>query len=278
MTTIPSPYYGGGQVPNPADVIQTVGSPSTNLINLGLGTLAVDNAAGVIYGLVSKGSGSATWVALGGGSSSGIVTIDGNTGSVKAATVSIVGANAGVPLSFAGSGSMDVLTATITPGAALVATLTGTTGGAVVPTAGNINILGTANEMVFTGAGSTLTCSITSPFTAPGAINATAGAITATNGNLVLGTAGNKLVSTSVATTTTGGANSFGSVALVGGTATVATTAVTANSLIFVTCQALGTVAVASGYAVTAKTAATSFVITASAGTDTSTVAWFIVN
>ena len=100
----------------------------------------------------------------------------------------------------------------------------------------------------------------------------------AANGNLVLGTAGNKILSTSVATTTTAGANSFGSVALVGGTATVATTAVTANSLIFATVQALGTVTAAQAIAITAKTAGTSFVITSAGATDTSTIAWLIVN
>lgn len=163
-------------------------------------------------------------------------------------------------------------------------------------------INGTANQITASTTAGTTTLSIPAVFIAPGSIastttitagtslasttsttagttlTATLGNITATNGNLVLGTAGNKIVSTSVATTTTGGANSFGSVALVGGTATVATTAVTANSLIFLTSQALGTVAVASGLAVTAKTPATSFVITASQVTDTSTIAWLIVN
>lgn len=120
--------------------------------------------------------------------------------------------------------------------------------------------------------------SVTGSLTAGTTITATLGAITATNGNFVLGTAGNKVISTSVATTTTGGANSFGSVALVGGTATVATSAVTANSLIYLTCQALGTVIIASALAVTSKSANTNFVITASDATDTSTIAWFIVN
>jgi len=139
-------------------------------------------------------------------------------------------------------------------------------------------INGTANQITASTTSGTTTLSIPSTFIAPGSISATLGNITATNGNLVLGTAGNKIVSTSVATTTTAGANSFGSVALVGGTATVATTAVTANSLIFLTSQALGTVTVASALDVTAKTAGTSFVITASQGTDTSTIAWMIVN
>ncbi len=68
-----------------------------------------------------------------------------------------------------------------------------------------------------------------------------------------------------------------GVVNLSGGTATVNTTKVTANSMIFLTPQVLGTVTIASGYAVTARTAGTSFTITASAATDTSTMAWWIV-
>ncbi len=69
----------------------------------------------------------------------------------------------------------------------------------------------------------------------------------------------------------------MGVATLVGGTVVVSTTAVTANSRIFLTTQSLGTVAVASALAVTARTAATSFTITASAPTDTSVIAWMLV-
>jgi hypothetical protein len=46
-----------------------------------------------------------------------------------------------------------------------VVTLTGTSGGAISPSAGNINILGTANQIVFAGSGSTLTASFAGPYT-----------------------------------------------------------------------------------------------------------------
>ncbi len=69
----------------------------------------------------------------------------------------------------------------------------------------------------------------------------------------------------------------MGVATLVGGTVVVSTTAVTANSRIFLTTQSLGTVAVASALAVTARTGATSFTITASAPTDTSVIAWMLV-
>jgi collagen type VII alpha len=131
-----------------------------------------------------------------------------------------------------------------------------------------------------TGADPSFTASpsVTGSLTAGTTLTATLGNITATNGNLVLGTAGNKQVYTSVGTTTAAGANSAGTVALVGGTATVATTAVTASSLVRLTCQALGTVTAPSALACTTKTAGTSFVILASQATDTSTIFWEIVN
>lgn len=141
------------------------------------------------------------------------------------------------------------------------------------------NTLGTSNAASWSTAGA---------LTNSGAITSTAGAITATNGNLVLGTSGNKIISSSVATTTTAGDNSFGSVTLVGGTATVSTTAVTANSLIYIWRQSIGaTGAAALGMlAIGTITASTSFIInalqtadaTALQASDVSVVGWMIVN
>lgn len=91
----------------------------------------------------------------------------------------------------------------------------------------------------------------------------------ATDGDFLIRTAGRGLQVKE-------GANAkMGSVALVAGAATVATTAVTANSRILVTSQVDGG---APGFLrVSARVAGTSFTITSSSGTDTSTVAWFIV-
>jgi hypothetical protein len=214
-----------------------------------------------------------------------------------------------------------------------IVTLTGGTGGALSPTAGNMNLLGTANQITSTGSGSTITLSIPAAFTAPGSIvatttiestttmtagtgltvttgnlvasagnisatlgsitaattlTATLGAITATNGNLVLGTAGNKILSTSVASTTAAGANSFGKVTLVDGTATVSTTSVTANSIILLTRQGVGATGANAlgGLSVGTIVASTSFVINAWSQanatvletTDVSSIGWMIVN
>jgi hypothetical protein len=130
--------------------------------------------------------------------------------------------------------------------------------------------------------------SVTGSITAGTTLTATLGNITATNGNLVLTAAGNKMVRTSVGTTTTAGANSIGSVTLVGGTATVATTAVTTNSLIQIWRQSIGaTGAAALGeLSIGTITNGTSFVINAAlpatatslATTDVSVVGWEIIN
>ena len=92
-----------------------------------------------------------------------------------------------------------------------------------------------------------------------------------TNGNLTFGTAGNKI---NMATGSNASAGTSG--AMTAGTITISTTAVTANSLIFLTHASLGgTQGILS---VGTITAATSFVINSSSATDTGTVNWWIIN
>lgn len=147
-----------------------------------------------------------------------------------------------------------------------------------------VDVDGTTNQVNVSNVGGVATVSLPTALVAPGSVTATTsltatlGNITATNGNLVLTAAGNKVVHTSMGTTSAAGANSAGTVALVAGTVVVSTTAVTANSQIHLTCQALGTVTAPSALAVTAKSAGTSFTILASQNTDTSTIFWEIVN
>ena len=68
MSTLPqyTPYYGGGQVGNPSNVIRTSGPPSTKLTEDRIGTMAIDNAAGQGYILVSKSGGNNTWAQISG--------------------------------------------------------------------------------------------------------------------------------------------------------------------------------------------------------------------
>lgn len=138
------------------------------------------------------------------------------------------------------------------------------------------------------GAGHFTTLDTTTTITAGTTITATLGAITATNGNFVKGTAGNKDIYTSLATTDAAGANSAGTVTLVGGTATIATTAVTADSKIRIYRQSIGATGAAAIGSLSIGTivAATSFVInsvsaadaTALVASDVSVVFWEIVN
>jgi hypothetical protein len=299
------PYYGGVQVSNPANVLNIptgVVAPSPNL-KVRNGTLAVQNSTGTIWGASTQSGGVVTWALLGGGTGA-LATLTGNSGGAiipLGGNITLVGSGA---LAFAGT--PNTLTGSITPGTALVATVTGGSGGALSPTAGNINLLGTANQITVAGAGSTETWSIPATFIAPGTIastttlhagtsfsagttiTATLGAITATNGNLVLTAAGNKMIRTSVATTTAAGANSIGSVTLVGGTATVNTTSVTASSLIQIWRQSIGaTGAAALGMlSVGTITGGASFVInalepadaTTPQATDVSVIGWEIIN
>jgi hypothetical protein len=69
----------------------------------------------------------------------------------------------------------------------------------------------------------------------------------------------------------------MGVATLVGGTVVVSTTAVTATSRVFLSGQSLGTVTAPSALIVSARTPGTSFTILASQATDTSVIAWELV-
>lgn len=92
------------------------------------------------------------------------------------------------------------------------------------------------------------------------------------NGNLILGTAGNKI------NITTGTNASVGKATLSGGTVTVSTTAVTASSLIFLTDATTGALTNIGTPTVGTIVAGTSFVINSSNPLDTSNINWLIIN
>lgn len=155
-------------------------------------------------------------------------------------------------------------------------------------------VAGTTDQITSTTLAGTATLTLPATVVAPGSVaasttlTATLGNITATNGNIVRGTAGNKDVYSSVATTIVAGANSAGTVTLAAGEAVVATTAVTANSIIRLYRQGIGaTGAAALGYVTLfAISAGVSFTIravqpataTTAQATDVSVIAWEIVN
>jgi len=206
-------------------------------------------------------------------------TIGGTT--PGAATFTNLTANGTVNLNTAGAGITSIGTGGT--GAVNIGNATGNTAITGTLTTSNTITALLGNIDAFLGSMSSGTS-----MTAGTSVTATLGNITATNGNFVKGTAGNKDVYTSVATTTAAGANSAGTVTLVGGTATVSTTAIAAGSKVRLTRQSVG----ATGanplgmLSVGTIVAATSFVInawsatdaTALAATDVSSIWWEIVN
>lgn len=282
-----TPYYGGGQVANPANVIFGTVSPPSNNAATGGGIIYINTTTGDVYV------------------------------SYKAGAWSIAGSQAGG-----------------------VATLTGDSGGAISPSTGNINLLGTANQITTTGAGSTITWSLPAAITAPGSLTTTtsltagsgftvsAGAVTVTSGtsainisadaaattvNLATGAAAKTLTigstNTTSATTIQSGSGNvtisggslkinsaakqlqvhggavtdfIGQAVLVNGTVTVANTNIAATDRIFVTRSAKNG-STAYGTFITGITAATSFTITSAKSdtttetNDASTVDYFIV-
>ena len=149
--------------------------------------------------------------------------------------------------------------------------------GGTAPNAGSFTTLSAVTTVA---AGTSVTAGTT--------LTATLGDITALNGNMVKTAAGNKDIYSSVASSATAGANSAGTVTLVGGTATITTTAVTADSLIRYYRQGIGaTGAAALGHLSIANiVASTSFDInavqaadaTALQASDVSIIFWEIVN
>lgn len=271
MPTLPcptTPFYGGGQVVNPANVIKVDTAPSTTFTDDKLGTLAVDNATATIYGLASKAGGQDTWIVLGGGTGAvaTINTLPPTGGNITiAGTANQIGvANAGstvtlsLPAAITAPGSLTTTT-TLAAGTTLTAGtgITATTGNIVASTGNITSTLGSVAAATSVTAGTTLT--------------ATLGNITATNGNLVMGAAGNKLI---VPTGANASAGTSGVMAGTPGVVTVATTACSATALIFYSRATTG--GTPGDVSITAQDG-TGFTLTSTAN-ETSTFNWWIIN
>ncbi len=124
-------------------------------------------------------------------------------------------------------------------------------------------VLSAADHTTYSGYAATIALK------APLATPTFTGDVNSSTGNVLISTLGKGLQ------VKTGSNSKMGTAVLSGGTVTVANTSVTANSRIFVTSQTDG--GTPGFLRVSAKTNSTSFVITSSSNTDTSTVAWHIV-
>lgn len=210
-------------------------------------------------------------------------TTDSGTATPALNALAVVG---GTAIDTSGAGATLTVAFDVTELPALPTSIT-TDSGTVTPALNTFAVLGGSN-IATSGSGANLTIdldnspSVSGSLTAGTTVTATLGAITATNGNLVLGTAGNKL---SIAT----GANaSVGTATLTGGTVTVNTTAVTASSVIQLTRQSIGATGAAALGHLTVGTvvAGTSFVInavqaadaTALQASDVSVIGYQIIN
>lgn len=301
---------------NPPPIISP-NAPSTTNYRYPLGQTWIDTTTLAVYTLVSNAGNSATWVTSGGGSSevstiNGLSPVAGNI--VIAGTAAQIGVtNAGNTVTLAllgpytpatytahgvlvGEGASPIVaTAAGTDGQVLtgnsaadpafaaIGTKSGLTAHGIVLAEGTGAFVATAvgatgqGLMGSTGAdpGWTGSPSFSGSVTAGTTLTASAGNITATNGNLVLADVGNKLVIAATASATC----SAGTFVLGGGATTVVSnSAVTANSIILLTTQALGTVTVASTLSVVVSTPGVNFTVTPSQSTDTSTVAYLIIN
>lgn len=185
----------------------------------------------------------------------------------------VLPANGNINLSGAGS------ITTVGSGSTATVELTGLTNHAVLVGAGTTTITklavgatgtllagSTGADPAFTGSPS-----VSGSLTAATTITATLGNITATNGNVVLNTAGNKLV---IATGTNASVGTSGVMSGTPGAVTVATTASSATAKIFYARATAG--GTLGNVSITAQDG-TGFTLT-STGNETSTFNWWIIN
>ena len=112
LSTPTTPYYGGGQVTNPANVIYGNVSPPSNNAATGGGIIYINYVTGAVY--ISYNASS--WVQVTAGGAGFVSTLGGNTGSASpsAGNINIIGSGS---LSVAGSGS-SLTISTSSPGGA----------------------------------------------------------------------------------------------------------------------------------------------------------------
>jgi hypothetical protein len=147
MPTLPcpnTPYYGGRQVVNPADVQVISGAPNVADVHHNLGDLQVRPSTGQVYCLTNTAGGTATWAALGGGSAN-VNTIQGTAGGpLTPVGGNIILAGTANQITTAGVGHTITFTlpAAITAPGSLTTTTTLTSGGHFTVTAGGAAITG----------------------------------------------------------------------------------------------------------------------------------------
>ena len=158
-----SPYYGGGQVAHPPNVLTNiVGKPPTTF-KAPIGTISIDHNMREAWMLVADAMGVGYWASVTGGAGGNVDTLTGNSGGAvgpQAGNINVVGSGA---ISVVGDNTTGTLTISSGAPTGVVETITGNTGGAVPPDGGgDISIVGTGTILVSGNIGSsTLTISST---------------------------------------------------------------------------------------------------------------------
>lgn len=306
MGRVPTQYLGV-RAQLPPDLVTATRPPTSSDKAYVRGTLWLDKSASTAW--MWPGSGS--WISLGSGTTGAIVTLTGGSGGALSPTAGnmnllgtanqITSTGSGstitfsIPSSFTAPGSITATTSiasttTLTAGTSLAVTTSATVGTTLGVTGAttlaaltqvgtcNINASGAGVTTIGTGGtgavnigNATGNTAVTGSLTATTTLTATLGAITATNGNLVLGTAGNKIV------IPTGSNASVGTSSAMSGTpgaVTVSTTASSATAKIFYSRATTG--GTPGQVSITAQDG-TGFTLT-STGNETSTFNWWIIN
>jgi hypothetical protein len=234
---------------------------------VGTGTITVGNSSGGSQ-TIQLGSGTSTYtISLGASGTNNIITLGNSSGSTG---VAIFSGSGGLNIA-SGGGTLTINSGT---GATNISTMAGAASINVATGAGNKTLtLGSTN----TGSTTTVQAgtggiTLAAAVTANVGINILTGDLSVTDGNINFFNLGKKLLFPE------GSNASMGVATLVAGTVTVATTAVTGNSRIFLTIQSLGTVIVPTTVAITTIAPGASFTITSADPTDTSDIAWLIVD
>lgn len=285
----------------PPDLQTALRAPTSSDKAYVKGTLWLDTLAATAY--MWPGSGS--WISLGSGTTGAVVTLTGDSGGAiapVAGNIDILGTSdeivstgtAGtitlsLPAALIAPGSIESTT-TITAGTSLAVTTSATVGttlgvtGATTLAAltqvgtASINASGAGVTTIGTGGtgavnigNATGNTAVTGSLTATTTLTATLGDITATDGDLVLGTAGNKIIIEDGANASVGVS---GVMSGTPGAVTVATTASSATALIF---YSRATTGGTPGHVSITAQDGTGFTLT-STGNETSTFNWWIIN
>lgn len=168
-------FYGGGQVPNPANVIVQAGTPSTNARSANIGDIYVDKSTSIPYICVAStgAAGGTTWEQLGLATGS-VGQINGSTGTALPSAGVITIAGTANQITTAASGSTVTLTlpSAITAPGSVTATTT------VTATLGNITATNGNFVASAAGSGIVVPAAAVGPGDSPQVSNARAGSVT----------------------------------------------------------------------------------------------------